>query len=279
MHRHKFRHDHSQFREDCGPMGHHGFGPRSRGRHGFGDPIHDIRHFMAMMAKGLGKAHQHFHAMQNGDLFFGETPKMVSCHSINDDDMENEGDMRSMFDGGERGFFGRHGMGFGPGFGGPRGRGPGRPGHRPLGQGDLRWLTLDLIAAQPRHGYEVIKAIEDAVNGHYTPSPGTVYPLLTLLEETGLIESEAHGSKKLYKLTDLGQAEIEANAAQIQSAKARLNEALHRFGGPPAPELMRAMGNLRAAIHVRLSKGELSGEALAAVTAALDRAASEIEQS
>ena len=185
-----------------------------------------------------------------------------------------------MFDGPERGFFGRRGPGFGPGFGGgPRGRGPGRPHHRPLGQGDLRWLALDLIAAQPRHGYEVIKAIEDAVHGHYTPSPGTVYPMLTLLEETGLIESETQGAKKLYSLTELGRAEIEANASAIESAKARLTEALTRFGGAPAPELFRAMDNLRAAIHVRLSKGELSPQALAKVTAALDQAAKEIEQS
>ena len=134
----------------------------------------------------------------------------------------------------------------------------------PLEQGDLRWLTLDLIAAQPRHGYEIIKAIEDALSGHYTPSPGVIYPTLTLLEETGLIVGEAQGSKKLYRLTDEGRAEVEAHAADIRAARSRLQEANTRFGGSPAPELFRAMNNLHAALQVRLAKGELSADALGA---------------
>lgn len=168
---------------------------------------------------------------------------------------------------------------FGRGFGGPRGPGrPGRPG-RPLGQGDLRWLVLDLIAAQPRHGYEIIKAIEEALNGHYTPSPGVIYPTLTLLEETGLISGEAHGAKKLYSLTEEGRAEVEAHAADIQAVRERIADARARFGAVPPPELFRAMDNLRAALQVRLAKGELSPEAVQAMTAAIDRAAAEIERS
>ncbi|WP_202973874.1 PadR family transcriptional regulator [Fimbriiglobus ruber] len=170
---------------------------------------------------------------------------------------------------------GGHRHGRGGDFGGSHGRGPGRL----LEQGDLRWLTLDLIATQPRHGYEIIKAIADALNGHYTPSPGVIYPTLTLLEETGLIVSEAQGTKKLYRLTDEGRAEMDAHAADIRAAKARLEEANARFGGSPAPELVRAMNNLRAALQVRMSKGEISAAALGAITAALDRAAGEIERS
>jgi DNA-binding PadR family transcriptional regulator len=176
---------------------------------------------------------------------------------------------------GHHGGRGREGWGFGW-EGGHRGPGPAA---RPLEQGDLRWLTLDLIAAQPRHGYEIIKAIADALSGHYTPSPGVIYPTLTLLEETGLIAGEAQGPKKLYRLTDEGRAEVEAHAAEIRAAKTRLAEANARFGGAPAPELMRAMGNLRAALQVRLGKGPLTAEALNAITAALDRAAGEIERS
>jgi len=165
---------------------------------------------------------------------------------------------------------------FGRGFGGPRG--PGRPG-RPLGQGDLRWLVLDLIAAQPRHGYEIIKAIEEALNGHYTPSPGVIYPTLTLLEETGLISGEVHGAKKLYSLTEEGRAEVEAHAADIRAVRERLASARARFGVVPPPELFRAMDNLRAALQVRLAKGELTPEAVQTMTAAIDRAAAEIERS
>src|ERR1700678_2981821 len=81
------------------------------------------------------------------------------------------------------------------------GRGHGR-GERPFEQGDLRWLVLDMIATQPRHGYEIIKEIEDMMRGRYAPSPGIVYPTLTFLEETGLIASEAQATKKLYTITD-----------------------------------------------------------------------------
>ncbi|WP_041787162.1 PadR family transcriptional regulator [Rhodomicrobium vannielii] len=159
-------------------------------------------------------------------------------------------------------------------FGGRRGR------HgRPLEQGDLRWLVLDLIGEQPRHGYEIIKAIEDAFNGAYTPSPGVIYPTLTLLEETGLIVGETQGAKKLYSLTDQGRAELAARVQEVTAVRGRLEEARARFGANPAPEMIRAMDNLRAAVQVRLSKGPLSPEAVQVITGALDRAASEIERS
>ncbi len=158
------------------------------------------------------------------------------------------------------------------------GRGRGRP-ERPFEQGDLRLLVLDLIAEAPRHGYEIIRAIEDMTNGQYTPSPGIVYPTLTFLEETGLIEGETQGSKKLYRLTDEGRAARETNASAIGAMRGRLDAFRERFGAPAAPEMMRAMHNLRAAISLRLAKGELSPESLATVTAALDRAAGEIERS
>ncbi|KAI93821.1 PadR family transcriptional regulator [Rhodomicrobium udaipurense JA643] len=159
-------------------------------------------------------------------------------------------------------------------FGGRRGRHD-----RPLEQGDLRWLVLDLIGEQPRHGYEIIKAIEDAFNGAYTPSPGVIYPTLTLLEETGLIVSETQGAKKLYSLTDQGRAELAARVQEVTAVRGRLEEARARFGANPAPEMIRAMDNLRAAVQVRLSKGPLSPEAVQVITGALDRAASEIERS
>ena len=183
---------------------------------------------------------------------------------------------------GPRERFMREGFGRGPwrGRGGPGG--PGGPGggrRRPLEQGDLRWLTLDLIAAEPRHGYEIIKAIEEAFGGHYSPSPGVIYPTLTLLEETGLIAGEAQGAKKLYSLTAEGRAELDAHAEEVKAVRARLEEARSRFGEAPAPEVMRAMHNLRAALQVRLAKGEVSPESVQAITAALDRAAGEIERS
>ena len=79
---------------------------------------------------------------------------------------------------------------------------------RMLGQGDLRLIMLALIAEQPRHGYEIIKLIEDKTEGSYSPSPGIVYPTLTYLEETGYVTAQAYGAKKLYTITGDGHAHL-----------------------------------------------------------------------
>src|SRR5712691_9121149 len=111
---------------------------------------------------------------------------------------------------------GRHGQrGFGPGFGWGRGRGPGggdmfRVG-RLFAQGDLKLLVLALIAEQPRHGYEIIKLIEEKTNGWYSPSPGIVYPTLTYLEEAGYLAAESEGSKKRYRITPEGESYLKSN--------------------------------------------------------------------
>ena len=230
---------------------------------------------------GLGRLFRHAWRRHQGidpsDLLGSDAGEAADFNLFEDGGDEMHGDERG-HRGGHRHRRGRDGGGFGGEFGGPRGGGPGQSG-RPFEQGDLRWLTLDLIAAQPRHGYEIMKAIGDALSGHYTPSPGVIYPTLTLLEETGLIAGEAQGSKKLFRLTDEGRAEVEAHAAEIRAARGRLDEANARFGGSPAPELKRAMNNLRAALQVRLAKGALSAAALGVITAALDRVAGEIERS
>src|SRR5262249_55313264 len=92
---------------------------------------------------------------------------------------------------------------FGPGEG-MRGRGLGMGGGemmragRMLAQGDLRLIALGLIAEQPRHGYEIIKVLEEKTGGWYSPSPGIVYPTLTYLEEAGYVTAQSEGAKKLY---------------------------------------------------------------------------------
>src|SRR4051794_37151549 len=82
---------------------------------------------------------------------------------------------------------------------------------RMLAQGDLRLLALALIADQPRHGYEIIKVLEDKTAGWYAPSPGIVYPTLTYLEEASYVTAQADGAKKLYTITDTGRAHLEEN--------------------------------------------------------------------
>src|SRR5689334_15147786 len=120
-----------------------------------------------------------------------------------------EGDRRFARDEFGGGFFGRgrHGFG-GHGFGGRHGRRFGRI----FEHGDLRYVVLQMIAEKPRYGYEVIKAIEEKLGGAYTPSPGVIYPTLTLLEETGYATvSEAEGNKKLYAITEAGKAFLAEN--------------------------------------------------------------------
>jgi DNA-binding PadR family transcriptional regulator len=188
----------------------------------------------------------------------------------------------------DRGEGRRHarGFGFGRAFGGPGdmgGRGRhrhGMRGGRVFERGDLRFVLLHLISEKPRHGYELITAIEEAFGGMYSPSPGVIYPTLTLLEELGYIRPEAgDGSKKLYLATDEGRGFLDTNRAQVDAILARMAEIGQAYGGGPAPEIVRAMHNLRTALSIRLGRGPLSAEQVRTVTATLDRAAGEIERS
>ena len=92
---------------------------------------------------------------------------------------------------------------------------------RMLAQGDIRLIALALIAEQPRHGYEIIKVLEDKTAGWYSPSPGIVYPTLTYLEEAGYVTAQAEGSKKLYSVTDEGRAHLEANKDFVDAVMER----------------------------------------------------------
>jgi DNA-binding PadR family transcriptional regulator len=108
------------------------------------------------------------------------------------------------------GFGGRHGGGFGGNFGDMSGEDLLRA-RRMLAQGDLRLVALALIAAAPRHGYEIIKLIEEKTADWYSPSPGIVYPTLTYLEEAGYVTAASEGAKKLYTITDEGRAYLATN--------------------------------------------------------------------
>ena len=104
-----------------------------------------------------------------------------------------------------RGRFGGYGFGGRHGMGGEMGPEDLRAG-RMLAQGDLRLIALALIAQEPRHGYEIIKLVEEKTADWYSPSPGIVYPTLTYLEEAGYVTVSSEGSKKLYTITDDGRA-------------------------------------------------------------------------
>ena len=100
---------------------------------------------------------------------------------------------------------------------------------RMLASGDLRMVALYLIEQQPRHGYDLIKAIEEKSSGFYSPSPGVVYPALTFLEEAGYVTSHTDGNKKLYTITDEGRAHLSDNREAIESTLAFLAKAGERM--------------------------------------------------
>jgi DNA-binding PadR family transcriptional regulator len=140
-------------------------------------------------------------------------------------------------------------------------------------------VILRLIAEKPRHGYEIIKAIEEQVAGAYSPSPGVIYPTLTLLEELGYVTvSPGDGAKKLHEITAEGRAFLDANHRAMDALLARMAEASRVHGGGPAPQIVRAMENLNLALRLRFSQGPLSQEQIDAVAAVIDAAATGVER-
>lgn len=156
-----------------------------------------------------------------------------------------------------------------------RGRGRGRL----FEHGDLRLLVLHLLAAQPRSGYEIIKAIEETVGGLYSPSPGVVYPTLTLLEEQGHIALAAsEGAKKTFAITPEGEAALEAGRATVAAILERMEHMGAHEGREPPVAVLRAMENVKTALRLRFSRGTLTTAQAEAIAAALDQAALTIEK-
>lgn len=165
---------------------------------------------------------------------------------------------------------------------GPRGGRGGGGGGRVFGHGGLRFVLLQLIADKPAHGYELIKAIEDRLGGSYAPSPGVVYPTLTLLEELGYlsVENADGGGRKRYSVTDSGQEFLAANRETADAMMARMNGGVDGAGprGGRPPQVTRAIENLKLAMRMRLSGTPLTEQQAHDFAAVLDSAAQQIEK-
>lgn len=174
---------------------------------------------------------------------------------------------------GMRGHLGRH-----HGRGDPFAAESGGRGERGFAHGRLRFVLLQLIGDKPSHGYELIKAIEDKTNGAYTPSPGVVYPTLTLLEELGHVTVEQDDSnRKLYTITAVGKKFLQENKAVLLELGSHFGKGGMRGRHDVAPQVIRAMENLKTALRLRLAQGELNGKQIQAIAGALDAAATEVE--
>lgn len=152
-------------------------------------------------------------------------------------------------------------------------------GRRMFDGSELRLVLLKLIADAPRHGYELIKAIEEMTGGAYAPSPGVVYPSLAMLDEMGQIEEQAsEGAKKRFAATAEGHAFLAENAEQVAALIGRLTEIGARRSRHDAMPVRRAMGNLRLAVQGRLMNGGFGPDLVHDVAAMLDDVAQKIER-
>ncbi|MEO6580308.1 MAG: PadR family transcriptional regulator [Sphingomicrobium sp.] len=167
---------------------------------------------------------------------------------------------------------------FGPD--GPRGAGGGGRGRRRMFEGgELRLVLLKLIADEPRHGYQLIKAIEDMTGGEYAPSPGIVYPTLSMLEDIGYVaESHSPDSKRTFEVTDEGRAHLDENNDEVEKLLGRLAGMDNRGGGEQRPEIGRAVGNMMHALKNRVARDGWNDSLLNEVVDILDEAAKKIER-
>lgn len=170
-----------------------------------------------------------------------------------------------------RGGFGRRWERFEHGFGGGR--------ERFFDSGHLQLVILQLIAEKPSYGYEIIKTIEERLSGGYAPSPGVVYPTLTLLEEEGLAAVTAsEGNKKMYAATEAGKEHLKANSVMVKAIFGRMEKARKMFGRGRSPQIMRAMMSLHMALRMRAERGDLSTEQVSKIAEAIDAAARTIDE-
>ncbi len=176
------------------------------------------------------------------------------------------------------GKFGWEGFGFafGPRAWGFRGRGPRGPRRQWFGAGDMKYVILKLLRDKPRHGYEVMKELEERMHGCYSPSPGTVYPTLQWLEDEGLVVAKDVEGKKVYEITDTGRAFLDEHKDTVEDIFDRVRETVERTVGGSMVEVNRALGQLVKTVY--RTGWKASDEARKRVAEALAKATAEIEE-
>lgn len=158
-----------------------------------------------------------------------------------------------------------------------RTRGGGGSG-RMFGQGDLKFVILRLLAEKPRHGYEIIKELEERSGGTYSPSPGTVYPTLVMLEDLGYARGTTEESgKKIYAITDEGRAHLDENGSTVDDIFEKMARVVEGFFDQPMGDVHAAFRRVGKAAYGTATRNVRDPELLRRVSEVLDRAAREID--
>jgi DNA-binding PadR family transcriptional regulator len=144
--------------------------------------------------------------------------------------------------------------------------------------GELRLVILRLLKEQPRHGYDIIKALEERMAGCYTPSAGTVYPTLQLLEDQGLVRAVEADGKRVYHITPAGEALLEERRGELDEIIDRVRETVRDFAGGAMGELNRAFGQVASRTFREAFRRGPGDPAVRRVAEILRRAAEEIER-
>ena len=145
-------------------------------------------------------------------------------------------------------------------------------------QGDLKYVILRLLEEKPRHGYEVIKALEDRFGGAYSPSPGTVYPTLTMLEDLGNAKANTdEGGRKVYSITPEGSAYLKEHSTTVDSIFDRIAQFMEGFLDTPMMEVNSAFRRVAKSAYSTASRHVNDKAKLEKVRDALARAAAELE--
>jgi DNA-binding PadR family transcriptional regulator len=167
--------------------------------------------------------------------------------------------------------------GWGPGGGGQWGGGPGRG--RVFGHGDLKFVILSLLAEKPRHGYEIIKELEERFAGTYSPSPGTVYPTLSLLEDLGYATARTEeGNRKVFEITEEGRKYLAENRETVDDIFGRVDELAGVFFGPAMGTVGRALAHLGRATFRAALRHQGDEQWMRRVQEILERATREIDE-
>jgi len=164
------------------------------------------------------------------------------------------------------------GLGFGPRAWGWAGR---RRRRQWFESGDMKYVILKLLQDKPRHGYEVMKELEDRMHGCYSPSPGTVYPTLQWLEDEGLVTGREVDGKKIYEINDAGRQFLQEHRDVVDDIFDRVRDAVDRVAGGAMADVNRAAGRvLKAAYRAGWKVDDAARKRVADILA---RAAEEIE--